>query len=144
MTAADCEVCEPPEPRPPRRGNRIHLIAVPGMPFGQGKVIDPEVRVKRSPGGSTGRTVTVRCARLECSCGQVYLETLSKLFRGERKSCGCLRKSGPGRKRAYVKRNKGGYAVTVHLGWFKTRREADSAARRARILVMPESPITGV
>ena len=140
----DCEACEPPEPRPPRKGNKVTLIAVQGMPFGQGKVIDPEVRVKRSPGGSTGRTVTVRCARMECSCGQIYLETLSKLFRGERKSCGCRKKGGPGLKQVYFQSNKGGYAVVAYLGWVKTKAEAEDVARRTRVRVMPESPITGV
>ena len=140
----DCEACEPPEPRPPRKGNRITLIAVPGMRFGQGTVTDPEVRVPRPPGGSTGRTVTSRCARLTCDCGQVYLATLSSLFRGQRKSCGCRKKGGPGLKQVYFQSNKGGYAVVAYLGWTKTKAEAEEIARRTRVMVMPESPITGV
>jgi hypothetical protein len=147
VSQPECDVCEPPGPPPsPRRtGNRIRLIAVRGMPFGQGRVIDPEVRVPRPAGGSTGRTVTVRCARLECSCGNIYLASLSELFGGRRKSCGCSRKGGPGLKQVYVQANKGGYTVVAYLGWVKTKAEAEGIARRARVVVMPASPlITGV
>ncbi len=145
-TAGDCEVCEPPPPQPaPRKGNRITLIAVPGMRFGQGTITDPEVRVPRPPGGSTGRTTTIRCARLTYDCGQVYLATLSSLFNGQRKSCGCLKKSGPGLKQVYIQLNKGGYTVIAYLGWVKTREEAEDVARRARVVVVPgTSPITGI
>jgi hypothetical protein len=143
----ECEACEPPDvpARPPRKGNKVTLIAVRDMPFGRGRVIDPEVRVPRPPGGSTGRTTTVRCARLRCECGQVYLASLSSLFSGQRKSCGCAaRKGGPGLKQVYVQANKGGYAVVAYLGWVKTREEAEDIARRTRVVVIPESPITGV
>ena len=139
---AECEVCDPPDTdpgRPPRKGNKVTLIAVPGMRFGQGTVTDPEVRVPRPPGGSTGRTTTVRCARLRCDCGQVYLASLSELFSGRRKSCGCSRKGGPGLKEVYIQANKGGYAVVAYLGWVKTRGEAEDVARRSRVVVMPES-----
>jgi hypothetical protein len=141
----ECDECDPPErDRPLRTGNKIRLIAVVGMPFGQGVVIDPEVRVPRPPGGSTGRTSTVRCARLRCKCGNIYLARLSDLFRGKPKSCGCAGREPV--KRAYAKRNKNGYAVTVHIGWFKSREEAEDVARRSRVVVLPPgaSPITGI
>jgi len=139
----DCQT--PATPAAPRTGNRVRLIAVRGMRFGQGKVIDPEVRVPRPPGGSNGRTVTVRCARLRCDCGTLYLASLSELFGGKRKSCGCLKKGGPGLKQVYVQSNKGGYTVIAYLGWVKSREEADGIARRTRVVVMPDtSPITGV
>jgi len=143
---SNCEVCEPPPARRPAgNGNKISLIAVPGMRFGQGTVTDPEVRVPRPPGGSTGRTVTVRCARLACDCGNTYLATLSSLFRGQRKSCGCRKKGGPGLKEVYIQSNKGGYSVVAYLGWVKTRGEAEDVARRARVVVLPgSSPLTGV
>jgi hypothetical protein len=144
--AADCEVCGPPEPRPSnRKGSKITLIAVPGMKFGKGTITDPEVRVPRPPGGSNGRTITIRCARLLCDCGTTYLATLSSLFNGQRKSCGCLKKSGPGLKQVYVQANKGGYTVVAYLGWVKTREEAEDVARRSRVVVAPRtSPITGI
>lgn len=148
---AECEVCDPPEPRPSRKGNKVTLIAVRDMRFGRGVVIDPEVRVRRRrPGGSTGRTVTERCARLRCDCGTIYLAPLKDLFRPvkARKSCGqdCKAKGrGAGRKQVHIQRNQGGYSVVAYLGWVKTRGEAEDVARRARVVVLPAtSPITGV
>ena len=143
--AAECEVCEPPEPRPPRRGNRVTLITVPEMRFGIGTVIDPDVRVKRlRPGGSTGRTVSERCARLRCDYGTIYVAPLKDLFRTDgkgRKSCGCrARGRGPGPKKVHITANKGGYSVVAYLGWTKSRAAAEGIARRARVVVLPESP----
>ena len=142
---ADCEVCEPAGPtpdRPPRKGNRVTLITVPTMRFGIGTVIDPDVRVKRlRPGGSTGRTVSERCARLRCDCGTIYVAPLKDLFREDgkgRKSCGCrARGRGPGPKKVHITANKGGYSVVAYLGWTKSRAAAEDIARRARVVVQP-------
>ena len=90
-------------------------------------------------------TLTIRCARLLCDCGTTYLATLSSLFNGQRKSCGCRKKGGPGLKQVYVQANKGGYTVVAYLGWVKTREEAEDVARRSRVVVAPRtSPITGI
>ena len=127
-------------------GNRVTLITVPSMRFGHGVVIDPEVRVKRlRPGGSTGRTVSERCARRRCDCGTIYIAPLKDLFREDgraRKSCGCrARKGGPGRKKVRIQPNKGGYAIVAYMGWTKTRKAAEDVARRSRAVVLPESPL---
>ena len=146
----DCTACDHispgPDPGRPRTGNKIRLKAVPGMRFGHGVVTDPEVRVPRPPGGSSGRTTTVRCARLRCDCGTTYLASLSELFGDKRKSCGCLKRHTPGLKQVYVQSNKGGYSVVAYLGWTKSRVEADDIARRTKVRVLPPGPplITGV
>lgn len=121
----------------------IKLIAVRGMKFPAGTVIDPEVRVPKPASVSRGPSVT-RCARLKCSsCGTVFLAPLSPLFRNKIKSCGCrVRKRGqPGVKKVRLSKNRGGYAITAYLGWVRTREEAEAFIPRVRVTLLPKPPI---
>ena len=114
-----------------RTGSRPNLFAVPGQPFGKGRVIDPEVRVP----DTSGRLV--RCARLRCECGTIYVAELRKLYSGERKSCGCMRRGRARNPAGRVHRNQGGWTVWVYCGWYKSRAEAEDVARRSRAVVLP-------
>jgi len=62
------------------------LFAERGQRFGRGVVVEPEVRIvmPSAPKGTRG-------AELICDCGTAYRSTLSMLFQGRARSCGCLR-----------------------------------------------------
>lgn len=125
-------------PRMAKIGTGVKLIAHPGMVFGYGTVIVPELRVPKAGSGSRKPTV-IRCARLQCKCNTVYTAGLSELFRGKIQSCGCLARNRkrPGPKKVYVQRNKGGFALVAYLGWVKTREEAEEYVSRLRVTVLP-------
>jgi hypothetical protein len=118
------------------------LFTVPGQRFGYGVVTEPEVRVRD---GADKRMV--RCARLRCEapvpgspgqvCGTVYLAQIGKLYRGERKSCGCVRtRRSRRRPGGRVQKNYGGWTVWVYVGWFKNREQAEEVAARSRAVLL--------
>ena len=128
-----------------RNGSRITLIVFPGQKFGRAAVVDPEVRAGQTeakPGG-------YRYARMQCECGTMYLAQLSHLYGGRARTCpGCsMRAQGRRRRRTggrVYKANRG-WCVTVYVGHFKSRDEAEVVARRARVVMLPETPrITGI
>lgn len=124
------------------------LKVLPSQRFGYGVVVDPEVRVRS---GSDKRMV--RCARMVCRaprpggevCGTVYLAMIAKLYRGERKSCGCMRRGRARQPGGLVQKNRSGYAVWLYVGWFKSREQAADIAARCGLVIKPKvPPITGV
>lgn len=65
-----------------------NLFVEVGQRFGQGVVIEAEIRV---PGRQQGNAVTFRGVRLLCDCGNEYTTRLDSLSAGHSLSCGCRR-----------------------------------------------------
>lgn len=103
---------------------RVPLV---GQRFGIATVIEPEVHAGKE-----------RCARLRCACGTVYVAPLRRLYAGQRGSCGCKRTGRPRTKSGYVTKGRNGYTVTVYVGHFKTKEQAEAVARRARAYLAPD------
>lgn len=127
-----------------KTGNRINLIAFRGQRFGQGVVIDPEVRVGVRPNKPYG----YRAARLECVCGTLYVAHLSHLYRGDNRCCpGCSRRGAYRKRRkvgGLISRNGDAYVVNVYVGRYSSREQAEAVARRARAYLIPEKTLEDV
>lgn len=120
-------------------------IAVRGMPFGKGIVIDPEVPIEERPSRGRSSTYKRRHARLRCAperggCGAVYVAPLTYLFSGRTKSCPACARKRPRRLGGRVKPSGRGFTVELYGGYYPTRRTAEEAARRARVVFLPEVP----
>ena len=124
---------------PGKTGSRIVLRAGVGQPFGLAKVIDPEVRIHQTD----KRPYGVRAARLRCVCGTEYVAQLSHLYAKNARGHACADcsvKAAAKRKRqlggTVVARTRG-FQVQVYVGHYKTRREAEDVAARARVVLLP-------
>jgi hypothetical protein len=119
---------------------RLKNIAVPGMRFGAGVVIDPEVRIaERVPRGRSS-TYKRRYARLRCDCGTVYLAALTYLFSGRTKGCQNCSRKRPRKVGGRVKSSGCGFTVEVYCGYYPTREAAEKIAARSRAVLLPEVP----
>lgn len=88
-----------------------------------------------------------RYARLLCDCGTKYLVQISHLLgpegRGQICSACARRRQMAKRPRLYrgrTSRHRSGYSVTIYMGWFKSKAEADAFAARCRGIILPERP----
>lgn len=124
-----------------KTGNKINLIAFRGQRFTYSVVIDPEVRRGQRPDKPGG----YRHALMECRCGNRYLAQLSHLYRGMSQQCpDCSRRETYRKRRTVgglVSKNGDGWAVNVYIGRYRTRKEAEAVARRARALILPEKAL---
>lgn len=123
--------------------SRLKNIAVPGMPFGKGTVIDPEVRVTERPAAGRGTPYRRRYARLLCNperggCGAVYLGALTYLFSGRTKCCPACARKRERRLGGRVKPSGRGFTVELYAGYYPTRKAAEEAARQARVVFLPK------
>lgn len=126
-------------------GVRVKNIAVPGMLFGRGVVIDPEVSVFERPSRGRDSVDRRRYARLRCDeqrggCGAVYLAAITHLFSGRTKSCPRCARKRRRRLGGRVKPSGSGFTVELYGGYYPSRASAEDAAQRARVVFLPKVP----
>lgn len=123
---------------PGRTGGKITLVAFTGQRFGNATVTEPEIRL----GQSEAKPYGYRYARLRCDCGGTYLAQLSHLYQGRGKTCAdCSRRAQYSKRRRVggrVYKANRGWCVSLYVGHYKSRREAEEAARRARVVLVPD------
>lgn len=121
-----------------KSGSRVSLVVFPGQRFGGATVTEPEIRLGQTKAKPWG----YRYARLKCDCGTPYLAQLSHLYAGRGRACsGCSRRDQYRKRRkvgGHVYKANRGWCVTVYVGHFKSRAEAEDVARRARAVLIPE------